>query len=551
MEKYRNSSASLNQNRFLNTGPLYTMCGSNNSQQPQQQHQQLQHGPQLLMNTASVGTSTRFQFVPARHSSTNSFSGGPFLNFDMGTIAPIYNSVKTFFSNLLKPKVVAESVGATTSYDATTEKRKCSSAPNIYMGIMSDSKCASADFDKTCFVDLTDYKMLAKLSSSTKSFSDFNLPISSAVSKSNCTPLIHESKNTKQVDLSSSLEEEAQAHHTTKESIAVEGKASVPAANSPPPSPVPVPLLQAKKKTNCRTMPNVPTRPRRQCSDGKRPSKEKSRKAARSGKNKKEKGRHELALKIHEDIETETEAMSADEWDEPLVIITAAAAKIASIEPPEKVVCFSKDDFPAMSDCNPPNATTLYTTSKQTWELPRLSHCYSALNGRKQRQISECDSEDSFIVFDNDDSNKFTPSSVESNQSICERIRSSLAVGRQRQISESSDDDFICFELEHSDSDDDDDVDCYGEVTSDSDCESEVDVKASGTNPPDSGFEDKKVNHFVFVNIFLCAIPITSDVFSFRILVAMQQLTSDVYVIQLISYWVNFSNHSFSIDDTG
>lgn len=485
MEKYRNGCTSpLNSTypfakskRFLNTGPLYTMGTSTNFHH---------NGPQLLMNTANVGTSTQFQFVPARHlhqSSNN--STGPF-QFDVSnSIAPIFNSVRTFFNNLLRPKLEAMA-DTLNSVDTSTEKRKCNSAPNIYMGIMSDGKCAG-DFDKNCF----DYETLAKLSSCTKSFSDYNLPVS-AVKSSNCSPTPITQKCTEKTDVSRSFDEVKLPAETKETNF-----------DKPLdlPSPVPVPPMQPTQTKRCIRMPNVPIKPRPRNSgvSGKRSGNKKSKR--KSGKNKKEKVRHELALKIHEDCDTEIETLSTDEWDEPIVIVTASPTKKSpTIDQPNcnnnnsPAASFSTDDFPAMP------------LSKQTWELPKLSQCLAAFKGKRQRQISECDSEDSFIVFDSENE-KFTPSSVESNQSICDRIRNRLSMGgRQRQISESSDDDFICFEMEQSDAesdcdDVDENVDCDEEtLTSDSECESEVDGKSSGTNPPDSGFEDKKVS--LYSNVF-------------------------------------------------
>ncbi len=547
MEKYRSAPLNTaypmtnNNHRFLNTttsGPLYTMGGSTNFQQQY-------HGPQLLMNTNSVGTSTQFQFVPARnhhhhhHHSTNNptannnFTGS--FQFDFSnSIAPIFNGVKTFFTNLLKPTTRLESSSETmmrtmmnykntATTTSSTEKRKSNSAPNIYTGIMSPEdggggKCVG-DFDKSCFVDVADYEMLAKLSSSTKSFSDYNLPSSTMKSSSTAycsSPSSTHPERTQKTDVPS-LEETTLPPNPTKETN-VEKSSSVP-----------VPSLQSTTKSLNFSIskPNVPTKSRRSgCTDGNRAVKQKSNKKSKrksgggGGKNRKEKDRHALALKIHEDCETEIETMSTDEWDEPLVIITTNST-VPSIEAsPEtltsKVVSFSTEDFPAMPQC-----------TKQIWELPRLSHCLAALNGkRKQRQLSECDSEDSFIVFDNND--KLTPSSVESNQSICDRIRSRLSMGgsgggssggRQRQLSESSDDDFICFEMEESDAesdcdddDDDDDVADCDQDTSDSECESEVDVKSSGTNPPDSGFEDKKVSEFLHFVFFLFSFLVPKDI---------------------------------------
>ncbi|KAG4072182.1 hypothetical protein HA402_014411 [Bradysia odoriphaga] len=491
MEKYRNScnKSSLNTtyplstSRFLNTGPLYTMGSVATNIQ-----QQRQHGPQLLMNTSSVGTATQFQFIPARHHHTTNTIHTPF-QFDIGnSIAPILNSVKTFFSNLLKPTIRMDTTYATISGDTATEKRKCNSAPNIYMDIMSDGRSAG-DFEKSSFVDTVDYETLSKLTSSTKSFSDYNLPISTVKSSIYCSSNLNIPESTDIVPdmIAKSFEQQLiSPHHTTKESNV---------KISPPASPIAVPLVQPKSISS-KNIPTVPNMTRRV--DKKRPLKEKGNRKAkrRSGKNQKEKGKHALALNIHEDCVTETETMSMDEWDEPLVIITAsssAATTPPSIQPSTDSVTFSTDDFPAMPAHCPP-------TNFGTQTLPRLSHCVAALIGKRpQRQLSECDSDDSFIVFDHED--KLTPSSVESNLSICDRIRSRLSVGgRQRQISESSDDDFICFEMEESDTDGDDDYDEYdGEdcdeepMTSVSDCESEVDVKSSGTNPPDSGFEDKKV----------------------------------------------------------
>ncbi|KAJ6644043.1 Protein phosphatase 1 regulatory subunit 15A, partial [Pseudolycoriella hygida] len=98
-------------------------------------------------------------------------------------------------------------------------------------------------------------------------------------------------------------------------------------------------------------------------------------------------------------------------------------------------------------------------------------------------------------VFENEE--ELIPSSVESTQSICDAKRSTFAKGRQQQISESSEDDFICFEDSGAGvCDDDDNDECDGAEDLDSESENEDDVMSSetaGTNAPDSGFEERKV----------------------------------------------------------
>lgn len=132
---------------------------------------------------------------------------------------------------------------------------------------------------------------------------------------------------------------------------------------------------------------------------------------------------------------------------------------------------------------------------------PRRLQRWTSSDRPLHYRLSESESEDNYIVFDGINSK-----SVSANSLIgCdyENVRKTYA--RQRQISECSDD-FICFEYDESDiancmqsdettdeeftdSDDSDD-----ESSDSDDCETCVQRVSNETNPPDSGFEEKKVS---------------------------------------------------------
>lgn len=132
---------------------------------------------------------------------------------------------------------------------------------------------------------------------------------------------------------------------------------------------------------------------------------------------------------------------------------------------------------------------------------PRRLQRWTSSDRPLHHRLSESESEDNYIVFDGINSKSISADDLIG--SDFENVRRTYA--RQRQISECSDD-FICFEYdesdlancihddettdeEFSDSDDSDDE------SSDSDSD-ECDTMQSAieNNPPDSGFEEKKVS---------------------------------------------------------
>lgn len=269
-------------------------------------------------------------------------------------------------------------------------------------------------------------------------------------------------------------------------------------------------------------------------------------------KNKKEKIRHELAWNIHEDIEDDERCVPDED-----TVDFARIENIPSVQPASQCIlsaaftCFTAKDFPAIRNHTkassvlathknasprqipttpPPSPTPPKTITKSScsWEIPFRSCLGSASTSRsaalrarmsnfpnRQRQLSECDTEDNFIVFSNGvqiENEVSLASSLESTLSFCDQIRNHFAENgrRSRRFSESSDD-FICFELE--DDEDEDNADGDDDSTSEDESDSEDDtlqeqliyansdedgddddVKSVETNQLDSGFEEKKVS---------------------------------------------------------
>lgn len=550
-----------NNNNSVRVGQLYTMCGS---------HQQQTTGAQLLMNAPNVATATQFQFIPGRrnfmtsaplgsHNSSSATSNDEDSTMPSGlfTVMPFINSIKGFFTNLMRPKGSSEPCSLDNSH------REYNSVPNIYMNLMSknstSTKCElphSNDIDFDLFDAHT-------LSASTKSFSDIdlrmtaekNMPEIMVVTEPSvpkCTlpqqqtsiaipatgPQIAKEIQTDNMGQTTSLQSSQMTiklpgRRHKKKRINKHRKQS-PAAIAT------AAMSQSPQKSVSTIFPSTST-----CTFNahhKKPSKTPT-------KNKKEKIRHELAWNIHEDIEDDDRCCPDED-----TVDFARIENIPSVQPASQCIisaaftCFTAKDFPAILNNTkassvitahkspsprqcpttpPPSPTPPKTITKSScsWEIPiRLGSASTARSAavrarlagfpNRQRQISECDTEDNFIVFSNSvqiENEVSLASSLDSTLSFCDQIRNHFAENgrRSRRFSESSDD-FICFELE--DDEDEDDVDGDDDSTSEEESDSEDDtleeqliyansdgdddddVKSVETNQLDSGFEEKKVS---------------------------------------------------------
>lgn len=554
-----------NNNNSVRVGQLYTMCGSN---------QQQASGAQLLMNAPNVATATQFQFIPGRRnfmtsaplgshnsSSATSIDADSIIPSGLFTVMPFINSIKGFFTNLMRPK------GEPCSLD--NSHREFNSVPNIYMNIMSSNststKCELPNSNDIDF-DLFDAHTL---SASTKSFSDIDLRMTAEKDLHEMIDAEPSVPNFTSMQQQTSIAIPATVPQIAKE-IQADSMGQKTSLQSSQPT-IKAPGMRHKKNKRIRkhrkqlhaatAIETISQSPQQADLTGltstaacaltthhKKPAKAPT-------KNKKEKIRHELAWNIHEDIE-EDELCVLDED----TVDFARIENIPSVQSASQCIisaafaCFTAKDFPAIRNHTkassviiphknptprqlpatpPPSPTPLkaITKSNCSWEIPiRSPSCLgsasttrsAALRTRladfpsRQRQLSECDTEDNFIVFSNGvqiENEVSLASSLESTLSFCDQIRNHFAENgrRTRRFSESSDD-FICFELE--DDEDENDVDGGDDSTSEEESDSEDDTleeqliyansdedaddhdaKSIETNQLDSGFEEKKVRN--------------------------------------------------------
>lgn len=256
-------------------------------------------------------------------------------------------------------------------------------------------------------------------------------------------------------------------------------------------------------------------------------------KSSTTNKNRNEKFRHELELNIHDDIEEcifeqglddcynkdnsiETDIEMVERCDVramPSISLTTdgPSAQTTFVENTTRLAERGRSGcmFTSFINFEMPNIVRKLRTA------PRLlsKRCQRKMARERplHRSISETESEDNnFIVFD-ENSPQTTPSikSIACDLTV-PRSAFRKAYTRQRQISECSDD-FICFEYDDSeptyciqhdddttdeevtDSDVSDDDDSSDTDSNDSDLEHVVDCTSLENNPPDSGFEEKKV----------------------------------------------------------
>lgn len=281
-------------------------------------------------------------------------------------------------------------------------------------------------------------------------------------------------------------------------------------------------------------------------------SKRASKKATYSAKNRCSKSRHQLALNIQDDLDDmywmvddndDDEHMTQDDW--PVIASSITVTETITVQPEASA---STSTQPNAIEAVRPGCIFSHFFSiggsptkqqqrqfQRPWPMIAVTHrplakMYfdSPLPLRRRKRISESECDDSFILFA-EDSPRTVPSmdalilqTAPSNATMGITLPNCfghLAVNnininnnnatRQRKWSESSDD-FICFESDEGDCveyDDDDDVyeddsesdfDCDEETAdeTDSDDDSDIDDEhlSIGTNLPDSGIEEKRVN---------------------------------------------------------
>lgn len=281
-------------------------------------------------------------------------------------------------------------------------------------------------------------------------------------------------------------------------------------------------------------------------------SKRASKKATYSAKNRCSKSRHQLALNIQDDLDDmhwmvddndDDEHMIQDEWPVIASSITAMETMVAQPE-----VFASTSTQPNAIEAVRPGCMFSHFFSiggsptkqqqrqfQRPWPMIAVTHrplvkMYfdSPLPTRRCKRTSESECDDSFILFAED-----SPRTVPSMDALLlQQAPSNTTLGimlpncfghmavnnininnvnatRQRKWSESSDD-FICFESDEGDCvdyDDDDDVyedDSESDFDSDEETANETDSDdgsdiddehlSIGTNLPDSGIEEKRVN---------------------------------------------------------
>lgn len=217
-----------------------------------------------------------------------------------------------------------------------------------------------------------------------------------------------------------------------------------------------------------------------------------SHKLKTSCKNRKEKNRHNLFVDMMEDfhrISDESAAESDVENSEPngyeltqnvICLVPTASLNIAV------PLNLSEESFPTICPSVP--------------EVLRAS----SRRGKRLSQPSECDSEDSFVIF-SEEVQLTTPSaSPARRKNFCAAINSFFippaSLRRQRQTSDSSSDDSIvfCYDSDQQEADshidedsDEGEMDDSDDDADDNTCDEESDDTLA--QQPDSGFEDKKV----------------------------------------------------------
>lgn len=190
----------------------------------------------------------------------------------------------------------------------------------------------------------------------------------------------------------------------------------------------------------------------------------------RDGKNRKEKLRHYIHSAMMDDYWqfsecSDNESESGSSTDSQGVENTSE--EIATALPLDSFISFSEESFPKIC------ATEL--------KFPMTR------NSQRQSNLSECESEDSFVIFTEDD-RLVTPSVSPARRNLCTAVKKFLIPitknKRQRLVSESSDESII-----FCDDSDQDEESCADTRLESCNCDSEETL----SQQPDSGFEEKKV----------------------------------------------------------
>lgn len=261
-------------------------------------------------------------------------------------------------------------------------------------------------------------------------------------------------------------------------------------------------------------------------------------------KNQTDKKRHAIESDIHNDLEMLSVSTSVDEvfddLDEEFVVAEKISENLGKDDDDDtdiaidQVISFNVDDFPAIEP--PPSRNRWQGVSKNICNtIHQRFRCKptAASPSKRTRQVSDCDSEDSFIVFARDSpitspstedsplatATTTTTASVQSplqfngtTSDIC-YLRRPFTPRRSvvRHLSECSDDSFICFEedprgdaspstLGAQYSETDSDTDDYSSTDADETDEDEDDDAENDENEEDEEEEEtvtRKTNQFV------------------------------------------------------
>lgn len=367
------------------------------------------------------------------------------------TILPVYNSVKEFFTKFIK---------------SSPEKpiNEYNSEPNIYMNINNTID------DKNKKIDLKDFCEAPKTSSSV-----ISLPKEEEMKEVN-EEVIKKTETT--------LSEHKKRKNRKQKRI----------------------LSQNKKKLNKSGQENNNSNKKKKSFN----PENFHQKGKNMNKNKKEKNRHAIECSIHEDFDNNfltKDCNTAEEITTPIFhttknncflvdafkqVYSSAIPSVSSCKP--QIISFTVEDFPTIQ----PSRQLQQNQSNYATDEWNFIKNNQTKNISRIRQYSECDSEDSFIVF-SEESPKITPSYINNRPiTLCQKFQKNFSP-RQRNISECSDDSFvICFEDDPNRTADENFT--YSSC-SDSESDSETEAESVG-HPPDSGFEEKKVNFLIIC--FFC-----------------------------------------------
>lgn len=269
--------------------------------------------------------------------------------------------------------------------------------------------------------------------------------------------------------------------------------------------------------------------------NGRRGNKQGSKKAPYSCKNRTSKFRHEMELSIQANLDDMLWAADELEDDDGQVINEEREVNMSSSSSSTPIVieesrpgCIFSHFF-SFEPCNQWDACKSWP---MTATKPANQQGRSVAPSLRRPRISESESDDSFINFAEDSPRRLSSATAVKTQNAASPCRNTAlnmsvasciaptAVTRERRLSECSDD-FIFFEDDGNTIGDNDDADDYGDIEdSDNDSDSETEAESmdevvaddsdldtddeywsTGTNPPDSGIEEKKVGLNYFISL--------------------------------------------------